>query len=56
VEPTPKKNSAWRNFRSLDGTEGKPAYVVYRGRVIDVSASQLWPGGHPHGRHQAGGT
>ncbi len=50
----PKKEFSLEELRSLDGTEGKPAYVVYQDRVIDVSASQLWPGGHHMGRHQAG--
>ena len=50
----PKKAFSLEELRPLDGTEGKPAYVVYRERVIDVSASQLWPGGHHMGRHQAG--
>jgi len=37
-----------------DGKEGRPTYISHGGRVIDVSASQLWEGGLHMGRHGAG--
>lgn len=37
-----------------DGKEGRPAYISYGGRVIDVSTSKLWKGGIHMGRHEAG--
>jgi predicted heme/steroid binding protein/uncharacterized membrane protein len=42
-------------LREFDGTEGKPAYIVFEGRVIEVSASQHWHGGHHMATHRAGG-
>jgi predicted heme/steroid binding protein/uncharacterized membrane protein len=38
----------------FNGKDGKPAYIVYRGRVIDVSQSKLWKAGIHMKRHQAG--
>ena len=36
------------------GKEGKPAYIVYQGKVYDVSGSDLWRDGDHMGLHQAG--
>jgi predicted heme/steroid binding protein len=38
----------------FDGKEGRPAYVVYRGRVYDASHSFLWMGGRHQALHEAG--
>lgn len=37
-----------------DGKEGRPAYIVHRNDVIDVSDSRLWKGGLHMKRHHAG--
>jgi predicted heme/steroid binding protein/uncharacterized membrane protein len=37
-----------------DGKNGKPVYVVYQGKVLDVSESRLWKGGMHMNRHSAG--
>ena len=37
-----------------NGKDGKPAYVAYKGKVYDVSASKLWKGGLHMRRHRAG--
>ena len=37
-----------------DGTNGKPAYVAYKGIVYDVSESFLWKRGKHQGLHRAG--
>lgn len=37
-----------------DGKEGRPAYIVHKDNVIDVSKSQLWKGGLHMQRHHAG--
>ena len=37
-----------------DGSEGRPAYVVYKGVVYDVTASRLWKDGVHLRRHHAG--
>lgn len=42
-------------LQEFDGTEGRPAYLVFQGRVIDVTASKLWPHGRHMATHLAGG-
>ena len=42
-------------LKKCDGQEGRPAWVAYRGKVYDMSASQRWSGGTHMKRHQAGG-
>ena len=39
---------------NCNGQDGKPAYIVHRGRVIDVSNSKLWKDGLHMRRHHAG--
>jgi predicted heme/steroid binding protein/uncharacterized membrane protein len=41
-------------LQQYDGKDGRPAYVVHQGRIIDVSQSALWKGGLHMRRHQAG--
>jgi predicted heme/steroid binding protein/uncharacterized membrane protein len=36
------------------GQEGHPAFIAHQGKVYDVSASKLWPGGLHMKRHHAG--
>ncbi len=42
------------SIAEFDGKDGKPVYVVHRGRVFDVSESKLWKGGLHMKRHHAG--
>jgi predicted heme/steroid binding protein/uncharacterized membrane protein len=43
-----------KELPKFNGKDGNPVYIVHRGRVIDVSASELWKTGlHMH-RHHAG--
>ena len=37
-----------------DGKDQKPVYIVYEGKVFDVSQSKLWKGGIHMKRHHAG--
>ena len=37
-----------------DGKGESSAYIAYKGRVVDVSSSKLWPKGAHMKRHQAG--
>jgi len=37
-----------------NGKSGNPAYVAYKGKVYDVSASPFWLSGDHLGSHQAG--
>jgi predicted heme/steroid binding protein/uncharacterized membrane protein len=41
-------------LEEFDGKDGKPVYIVHRGRVFDVTASKLWRGGLHMRRHHAG--
>ena len=38
----------------FDGTEGRPAYFSYNGKIFDATASRLWKNGIHMGRHHAG--
>lgn len=49
-----KKTFSLEEIQACNGADGKPAYVVYQNRVIDVSASQHWHDGHHMATHQAG--
>ncbi len=37
-----------------NGKNGKPAYIAYKGKVYDISDSDLWRDGEHMGLHQAG--
>jgi predicted heme/steroid binding protein len=41
-------------LRKYDGQEGRPAYIVYKGKVYDVTESFLWVNGDHQGQHGAG--
>ena len=41
-------------LKSFNGENGRPIYVAYNGRVIDVTASKMWRGGQHMKRHAAG--
>ena len=39
---------------SFNGENGRPIYIAYKGRVIDVTGSKMWRGGMHMKRHSAG--
>lgn len=41
-------------LKKYDGKDGRPAYIGYKGKVYDVSASDFWSGGTHMGRFHAG--
>ena len=41
-------------LQQFDGKEGRPVYLAYKGKVYDVSASDLWQGGSHWDEHTAG--
>ena len=49
-----KKKFNLKDLAQFDGTDDKPAYLAFEGRIIDVSTSQHWHHGHHMGSHQAG--
>jgi predicted heme/steroid binding protein len=38
----------------FNGRDGNPAYVAYKGKVYDLSDSDLWADGDHQGMHEAG--
>ena len=48
------KEFTLEEVRNCNGQDGKPTYIVHRGRVIDVSNSKLWKDGLHMRRHHAG--
>lgn len=49
-----KKLFSILELKKFDGKDGRPAYVVFRGEVYDVSKSPLWENGNHEGLHTAG--
>jgi predicted heme/steroid binding protein/uncharacterized membrane protein len=41
-------------LKEFNGENGKPIYVAYKDRVIDVTGSKMWRGGQHMKRHTAG--
>lgn len=41
-------------LKQYNGQAGKPAYLVFEGKVYDVTSSSSWQGGDHRGAHQAG--
>jgi predicted heme/steroid binding protein/uncharacterized membrane protein len=48
------KEISLKELEEANGADGRPVYIVYQDRVIDVSASPRWEGGHHMEIHQAG--
>lgn len=49
-----EKQITENELRKCDGQDGRPAWVAFRGKVYDVSASRLWPEGAHMKRHHVG--
>ncbi len=41
-------------LEQFNGTDGKPAYFAYQGKVYEVTGSETWENGDHLGAHQAG--
>jgi predicted heme/steroid binding protein len=52
-EGTPRKFN-FEELKNYSGQDGKPAYMVFDGRVYDVTDSAFWQNGNHLGAHQAG--
>jgi len=48
------KDFTAEELKQFNGQGGRPAYVVYKGLVYDVTESAMWPDGDHEGWHQAG--
>ncbi len=43
-----------KEIEAFDGKDGKPVYIVHKGKVYDVTGSKMWRGGLHMKRHHAG--
>jgi len=50
----PVKKFDANSLSEYNGENGRPVYIAYKDRVIDVSGSRLWKTGSHMKRHQAG--
>ncbi len=49
-----QKKVTQQELQENNGKNGKPAYIAYKGKVYDVSASSFWMEGDHMGMHEAG--
>jgi predicted heme/steroid binding protein len=56
VTPDPRGKTTFTpdELAFFDGSEGRPVYFGYNGKVYDATPSRLWKGGTHVGRHPAG--
>jgi predicted heme/steroid binding protein len=50
----PKTRMTLEDLRHFDGTQHRPAYFAYKGKVYDVCLSKVWKGGTHFKKHHAG--
>jgi predicted heme/steroid binding protein len=43
-----------KELEECNSNNGKPVYIAFKGKVYDVSESDLWRSGEHMGLHQAG--
>jgi len=48
------KKFTLKELAECDGKDGHLVYVVYKGKVYDLSGSDLWSDGDHQGMHEAG--
>jgi predicted heme/steroid binding protein/uncharacterized membrane protein len=48
------KEMTLEQLSAFDGKEGRPAYIVYKGMVYDITNSRLWKNGQHMMKHLAG--
>ncbi len=49
-----EKEFTLKDLTKFNGADGNPAYFSYRGKVYDVTASDMFANGDHMGAHQAG--
>jgi predicted heme/steroid binding protein len=54
ISPQPKNRLTLEELQHFDGTENKPSYFAYQGKIYDVCLSKFWKGGTHFKKHQAG--
>jgi predicted heme/steroid binding protein/uncharacterized membrane protein len=50
----PKESLSTHELLSFDGSDGRAAYIAYKGQIFDMSQSKFWKNGSHFGRHKAG--
>jgi predicted heme/steroid binding protein len=50
----PEKKFKLEELKKYDGRDGRPAYIAMKGKVYDVTESDLWADGNHQGLHEAG--
>ena len=48
------KKFAFEDLKQFDGLNGHPLYIVFKGKVYDLTSSKLWPEGKHMGMHSPG--
>ena len=48
------KKFTLKELAKCDGRDGRPACVAYKGKVYDLSGSDLWSDGDHQGLHEPG--
>jgi predicted heme/steroid binding protein/ferredoxin len=54
VMASPESRFTLEDLKQYNGTNGKPVYFAYKGKVYDASDNPLWTGGNHQGTHKAG--
>ncbi len=49
-----KQDLTLEELHSFDGKEGRPAFIAYKGKIYDVTGSNLWKDGSHARKHLAG--
>jgi arsenite oxidase small subunit len=51
MSETKEKKFAFEDLKQFDGLNGHPLYIVFKGKVYDLTSSKLWPQGKHMGMH-----
>jgi arsenite oxidase small subunit len=51
MSETKEKKFASEDLKQFDGLNGHPLYIVFKGKVYDLTSSKLWPQGKHMGMH-----
>lgn len=54
ISTQPKNRMTLEELQHFDGTEKRPAYFAYKGKVYDVCSSKFWKGGNHFKKHFSG--